>query len=375
MNKKVREYYMCLLGMFGEIVSLHASEHAPAAKTTAGDELRLMMKDKLIRYHKHSDRKRTFRISDPAGFEYIKNIDTRLHEHAEMIVGTDVRYTGSRDYRLKKRKESVLMFNLLSAGLAVDGARLNGEKELIFESPSLISAAEIIKAAPSGKAFFLSGPLLKRDKSTTHQRREMSISTGTLFSRGGIYTTYSITTSRFRWYQEAERISAESVARLYEDSLDLERRSDGRNRAIFFTEDKEIAGEMIEQSGYAGRKMDPLGIFRLTYLVPLEDKDFAMDVAKMLTIPDWRVKTDKILGLAPSGKHDGIAEDGKKIYNLLCCNLAKLHEVEGEIKRGVCRVVIHDWQKEVFDKLYATEIDAIVLEPKHFKGLLLSISE
>lgn len=375
MNKKVRRYYMCLLGMFGEILSLHASEHAPAAPTTAGDELRLMMKDGLIRYHKHQDKKRTFRISDPAGFAYIEQIDKRLFEHAEMIVGKTVRYTGSKDYRLKKRKEAILMNMLLSSGVIVDGARMGKDKEISFISPSLVDAKEIIRSTPEDEPFFLSGPLLKRRTDTQHKRREMSISTGTLFSKGGIYTTYSISTARFRWFQDAERVSADSIVRLYEEAKDIERRMDGRQRAILYTETSDIAGELIEMTGFAGKKMDPLSIFRLTYLVPLEDKELAMDITKMLTVPDWRRKTNNILGLSPTGKHDGETAEGKKIHNLLCCNLAKLHEVEGEIKRGRCKVIVHEWQKEVLERLYATEIDAIVLSAKHFKGLLLTISE
>jgi hypothetical protein len=59
-------------------------------------------------------------------------------------------------------------------------------------------------------------------------------------------------------------------------------------------------------------------VFRLSYLVPSADPSFASDVTEMLTIPDWRRKTNEILGITgASKKRDGQTDDGRSIYNLL----------------------------------------------------------
>ena len=363
--------------MFGEIPSLKAAAHAPTAPTTAGNELRLMRSDGLIRYHKHADRVRTFRISDPGGFEAIGEMDARLLRHAELLVGKKgARYPGGKEYRIKKRKEAVLMFDLLSSGYLIDGTYLDEEKHLNIISPDITKAEDIIKSVPEDVPLVLSGLLLKhRGAEVTLNRREMSTCTGAVFSRGGIYVTYCISSARHRWYAVAELTAANEITRLYEDAKGLKRGGDGRRRAIVYADTSEIAAALISTTGKGSQKMDPTTIYKLTYLVPRDDRDFSMDVTRMLTIPDWRIKTDRILGLSPSGKHDGKTEDDRNIYNLLCCNLAKLHEVSGEIRRNKCKLVLHDWQKPILEELYETEIDAISLSPKHFKGLLMTILE
>lgn len=376
-SRKAREYYLSLLGVIGEIPSLKAYAYAPAPPTTAGDELRQMKKDGLIRHHSHADRVRTFRISEPAGYEAIRDIDERLFEHTEILVGKKGgRYPGSKDYRIKKRKEAILMYDMLRSGFTVDGARLDEGLKLEIMTPDMTSAEKIIKSADEKEILFLSGMLLKkRNSAVTLTRREMSTSTGALFSKGGTYITYTIGTSRYRWYMAAEISSANEINRLYQDARGEARQRDGRFRAIVYTDTDRIAYELMKLSASGTHKMDPTSIYKLTYLVPVENRDFAMDVTKMLTIPDWRRKADAVLGLEPSGKKDGETEDGRKIYNLLCCNMAKQKEVSGEISRGKCELVIHDWQKPLLEELYGTEIEATVLTPRHFKGLLAAVEE
>ena len=127
-------------------------------------------------------------------------------------------------------------------------------------------------------------------------------------------------------------------------------------------------------SGKEESRMDPTAIYRLCYVIPTEDESHAMDVAKMLTIPDWRNKINKILGLSssPGNDEDGRTESGKPIYNLLCCNLGRIKEIESRIRRKRCRLIVHDWQKEVLESVYDTGLDAMVLSPSHFRGLLLA---
>lgn len=375
MNVVVRNYYLNILSMCGEIASLRAGAHAPAAPTTAGDELRRMISDGLIRYHRHQDRKRTFRICDPAGFEKVGQIDERLLDHAELLVGKKgARYSGSKAYRLKKRKEAELMFGLANAGIAVDGMRLNKDRSVDILSPSLTQAETIMKSMAQYAPFFISGAVLRhKENASSHLRREMSISTGTLFSAGGIYTTFVISSDRFRWYAASETSSANDIIRTYEDALDIDRRKDGRFRAILYTSTTKVAAELLQIAEKPGHKMNPLGIFKLSYISPLEDKEHAADITRMLTIPDWRRKADRILGCEPDSKYDGETPDGKHIHNLLCCNISKVLDVRPDVKKGRCRLIIHDWQKPILEDIYGTDIDAIILEAKHFRGLLLTM--
>ena len=376
-NKKTREYYLSLLALTGEIISMKAYEHAPTAPTTAGDELRLMKKDRLIRYHSHQDRVRTFRISDPAGFDAIAEIDPRLRDHAEMIVGKKgSRYQGSREYRIKKRKEAVLMQSLLSEGIIVDGVRLEQDKKYSILSSDLRNAEEIIRTAPEDESLFLSGLLLKhRESSVTLSRREMSITTGALFSKGGIYNTYCVGSANFRWFGVAETTAASEIIRLYERAKSVGKNTDRRFRAIIYTDTFTISKELIAGTLDKNKKIDPTAIFRLTYIVPMEDKEHAACVTSMLTVPDWRRKSDEILGLSPTGRYDGKTEDGKPIYNLLCCNLARLCEISTDIKRERCKLILHDWQKKILEEIYEIEIDSTTLTSRHFRGLYLMVQK
>lgn len=377
MSNRSREYYLKLLGLTGEILSVKASTHAPTMQSTAGDELRRMMADDLIRYHRHIDGKRTFRICDPSGFEEIRGIDERFYEHAELLVGKkNARYTGSREYRLKKRKEAVLIKTLADAGFIADGVAITKGRSIYALSPTLINAEEIIRSVPSDSDLFLSGGLLrKRPDIVTHARRELSISAGTLFTHGGVYSTFVINSSKFRWSAAAETAAASDTLRMFEDARNIDRRKDGRFRAILFTDTEKIASEIMRMTLKGNHRMDPTNIFRLSYLVPFSNPDHAMDITRMLAIPDWRKKTDHILGYAPDKRYDGWTDDEKPVHNLLCCNIARIKEAERAIRLGKCRVIIHDWQKPMIENLFETEVEALQLTDKHFKGLLLAVKD
>lgn len=378
MNEKVRNHYMFRLGMSGEILSLKVQDRAPAPPSTAGDELRLMLADNLIRYFRHPDRKRTYRICDPAGFAWIDDMDPRLSEHVEALVGKKgARYPGGKEYRLKKRKEAMLINAFLDAGFNVDGTGLENAEQL-FYSPTLTDATEIIRSAPKKKPLYISGPVLKRKtQDMQHTRREMSIQSGTIFSDTGPICVYIISTPKFRWYAAPETQTAIDIRRMYEDALDIERSRDRRLKAIIFAESQKVAGELLKMSGKEDSRMDPTAIYRLCYVVPAEDESHAMDVAKMLTIPGWRNKANIVLGLSsPSGSDaDGFTDAKKPIYNLLCCNLGRINEIESRIRRRKCRLIVHDWQKEILENVYDTELDAMVLSPSHFRGLVLAVQQ
>ncbi len=375
MNEKVRNHYMFRLGMSGEILSLKVRDRAPAPPSSAGDELRHMLADDLIRYFRHPDRKRTYRICDPAGFDWIDNMDPRLSEHVEVLAGKKgARYPGGKEYRLKKRREAMLINAFLDAGFNVDGAGFEN-KEHLFYSPTLTDATEIIRSAPKRMPLYISGPILKRKtQDMQHTRREMSIQSGTIFSETGPICVYIISTPKFRWYAASETQTAIDIRRMYEDALDIERSRDRRLKAVIFAETGKVAEDLLKMSGKEESRMDPTAIYRLCYVIPTEDESHAMDVAKMLTIPDWRNKINKILGLSssPGNDEDGRTESGKPIYNLLCCNLGRIKEIESRIRRKRCRLIVHDWQKEVLESVYDTGLDAMVLSPSHFRGLLLA---
>ena len=366
--------------MCGEILSLRAATRAPAPPTTAGDELRRMLSDGLIRYHKHSDGKRTFRICDPAGYKALEEIDARLLEHAEALTGKHgARYPGSKTYRLKKRREAALLEMLLDAGIVVDGFRTadDGMIEITPASPALTDPESIIRTMDKDAPLFISGALLRRrDNDIAHTRRETTISAGSLISPGGIYSTFVISTPRFRWYAASETAAANDITRLYEKALSLKRNADGRFRAILYTETTDVAEELMRMTIAGNYKTDPTKIFRLSYIAPLEDPELAVNITKLLTIPDWRARSNKVLGITKSGPgpSDGETKDGKRIYNLLCCNVARVNEIEREVRRKQCRLIIHSWQKPVLERLYETELDATILEPKHFTGLLLAVN-
>ena len=120
--------------------------------------------------------------------------------------------------------------------------------------------------------------------------------------------------------------------------------------------------------------MDPTDIFRLCYMAPMENEEHAADIAKMLTLGSWKSKINHILSLGTpeNGECDGYDPSGKRIHNLLCCNMSRIKELEHEIRQQRCKVVVHDWQRRIMEDVYETELDAIELSPSHFRGLLLA---
>ena len=166
------------------------------------------------------------------------------------------------------------------------------------------------------------------------------------------------------------------IRRMWETVKRTGRKGDKRLKALIYAEGADIISELITLCGNKNSSTNPTSIYRLCYCVPLDDEQHAMDVTKMLAVPDWKYRTNEVLGLVEENKSsDGVTKDGKPIHNLLCCNIGRIQELSNSIKRGKCRLVIHDWQKEMLENLYETELDAMVLSPLHFRGLLIAVTK
>ena len=367
---KIRDYYLKKIGTCGEITALRAARAAPFNEKAASRELKSMIEDDLLHYYRSKDGVRTYRLSDPRGYEELEKISPALLQHAQMLVGEKGRrYPGNAKIRAKKIRDAAVVSMMIDAGLTVDGIDITDDT--VFEKSTEYS--EVIRSRRNGEAFYLSGALLKKPEGEDfHTRRELTTASGLLVSPGGIYQTYAPATEkiRFRPIIDAEIIA--QTKRLCEKHGVLDEDSDTRQKAILYPSRTSVAVE-IQAKQHIQSILNPTSTYKMCYLAPRDQNPG--DITRMLIVNDWFFKANAVLGLSGDSGHDGKAPDGRPIHNLLCCNMGKIEELRYQIENNTAVFVVHDWQKDLIETAYEAEIDAIIMNETQFRGLVKFVEE
>lgn len=378
--RKIRTLFLIRMSMCGEIDSLRAQDKIPGSWQVVRREIRAMIADKVFSYHMYKKEKhRSLRLSAPKGYEEIRVMSPELFEHLEVLVGTTRRYSGSREYRSKKFKEAKLLSAFLDAEYTVDGVHLENHGEFKQLSTSLTNPVEIIRTAELGlRPLYMSGAIARRKlgENQFHERTEISCFSGVVISTAGILPIYLAQSSKMRWHTTAETQTYALLRNMRIKALDLATdNSDMRYKALFLADKMSVLCDIMNATGRNNTHSDITRTFQFCYAVPMSEEKHYTDIARMLSIPDWKRKSNKILGMSETNHADGVTEDGRPIYNLLCGNLSKQHQIRYELEKGTCAVIVHDWQKEAIEKAWNITIDGMVLTEKHFKGLVRMVEE
>lgn len=367
---KIRDYYLIKLGICGELIALRAARPAPFNEKASSRELKSMIEDNTIHYYRAKDGTRVYRLSDPAGYDQITEISPALLRHAEMVVGEKGRrYPGNINIRAKKIRDAAVTSLMVDIGLPVDG--INIYSEMVFDENTKFR--EVIRRAAPGEPFFLTGALLRRpEDGDYHTRRELTTASGVLVSPGGIYQTYTPMSERVRFRPIIDGEITAQIKRLCEEYGVRDEDGDTRLKAILYPAKTAVAVE-IQAKQSVQSVLNPTATYKMCYLVPKDQN--AEDITRMLLIKDWFFKSNAVLGLSEDEESDGKSPDGRPIHNLLCCNMGKIEELRYQIENREAVFVVHEWQKELIEKVYGTEIDAIVLNDTKFRGLLRYVED
>lgn len=367
---KIRDYYLIKLGICGELIALRASRPAPFNEKASSRELKSMVEDNTVHYYRSKDGVRVYRLSDPFGYEQISTISPALLRHTEMVVGEQGRrYPGNVNIRAKKIRDASIVSMMVDVGLPVDGISI--DQEVFFRDST--NFREVIRRARPGEPLFLTGALLRRPEGEDyHTRRELTTASGVLISPGGIYQTYAPMSDKIRFRPIIDSEIVAQVKRLSEEYGIRAEDGDSRLRAIMYPAKTSIATE-IQAKQSVQSVLNPTATYKMCYLAPKDQN--AEDITKMLMIKDWFFKSNSVLGLSDSGSGDGKSPDGRPIHNLLCCNMGKIEELRYQIENRTAVFVVHDWQKDLIEKVYESEIDAIVLNEVKFRGLVRYVED
>lgn len=367
---KIRDYFLIKLAVCGELVALRAARPAPFNEKAASRELKAMVEDNTVHYYAPKKGPRVYRLSDPAGYDQIESISPALLRHAEMMTGEKGRrYPGNINIRAKKIRDASVTSMMSDIGFPVDGIRL--DEEGVFQES--IKFREVLRRAVPGEPLFLTGALLRRpEEGDFHTRRELTTASGVLISTGGIYQTYAPLSDKVRFRPIIDSEITAQVKRLCEEYGVRSEDGDSRLRAIFYPAKTSVAAE-IQAKQRVQSVLNPTATYKMCYLAPKDQN--AEDITEMLSVKDWFFKSNAVLGLSEDGRSDGKSPDGRPIHNLLCCNMGKIEELRYQIENNEAVFVVHDWQKDLIEKVYESEIDAIVLNDTRFRGLVRYVQD
>lgn len=287
-----------------------------------------------------------------------------------MVVGEQGRrYPGNVKIRSKKVRDASVVGMMVDLGLTVDG--INIVAPSIYEKNT--DYKSVLSNSAPGRPFYLSGALLRQpEDGDFHTRRELTTASGLLISPGGIYMTYAPVSSQVRFRPIIDTEIITQTKRLCEEYRVRAEDGDSRQRAILYPNKTSVAIE-IQGKQSSQNMLNPTATYKMCYLVPRDQN--AEDITRMLMIRDWFFKSNKVLKLTEDDASDGKAPDGRPIHNLLCCNMGKTEELRYQIENKTAVFVVHDWQKELIEAVYETEIDAITVNEAQFKGLLSYVQD
>lgn len=412
-----REYLLLKLAVCGELACTGIGDNTPYSKSYVLKEISKMRKENLIHDHKYKDRKRYYRLKDPAGTEALCLCHPDALLHLDVMVGEQgKRYKGSQGHRIKMRR----MFDLCSfyndMGIAVDRMKIVRDtvefgkpmdRDLRRCSDSIFTAdgklkkmQDILGMISPDETVFLSRRLIRKlsDKYSFKGRYEMFRAVGLLIHQKQLYEIYYFMSAEERWTADTERALVNATTLHVEQNLYAFASNKERilqSKAIIYLPDVQSV-EMIvpkkeknnaqrirekrkesENTAEPVEGIDPLDVYNIAYAVPLSEN--AEDITQMLLVDGWHSKVCDAIPVKVRARNGELEfgwmneEKTEAVYNLLCCNIGYMRQIAPRIKSSSVRsiVIIHDWQESLARTLYGEKVITIDVDTEMFKALLV----
>ena len=147
---------------------------------------------------------------------------------------------------------------------------------------------------------------------------------------------------------------------------------------LYFPSEAVFRKFMLTLKSKRENRIEPDAVYSLSYGIYLSGN--AGDVTKMLLVPDWKKKIDIFLSkimdatIVKGEKHDLISPSGVTVYNLLCCNIARVKKLRGLITKHESIVVIHPWMRNMIEEMYEGKPEILEIYDDTFKMMLTALT-
>ena len=411
-----REYLLLKLAICGELACTGIGDNAPYSKSYVLKEIAKMRNENIIHDHRYKDRKRYYRLKDPAGTEALSRCHPDALSHLDVMVGEQgKRYKGSQDHRIKMRRMYDICTFYNDMGIAVDRMKIVRDsvgfgtplaRDMSRSNDSVFTAEgelkkmqDILGMISPDEMVFLSRRLIRKlsDKYSFKGRYEMFRAVGILVHQKQLYEIYYFMSAEERWTADTERALVNATTLHAEQNLSAFAAGKDRmlqSKAIIYLPDVQSV-EMIvpkkergnaqrirekkkenESSAEPVEVIDPLDVYNIAYAVPLSEN--AEDITRMLLIDGWRNKVCDAIPVKVRASNNELEfgwmdeQRTEAVYNLLCCNVGYMRQIAPRINSSnvKSKVIIHDWQEELVRMLYGENVITIDVDAKMFKALL-----
>ena len=375
------EYVAVCTGLCGEVEPERLGPRAPVSRISLYRAIRNLRDAHVLLKHKYEDGRTFLRLSSLGSPGYLDSISPAVTANARKVVREDIKYSGSRDVRLRERATYEFYFSCFDKGIAINGITVeHRRRELNSKVPA---------PATSGASIFLDDgtplPLeaiaktIGKDYTGLFTKKIMknleedglskagtrnSRTAGTLFLSGQpyqVYPVYSATGSA--WKPEAELNITNYI------SGTLERNSpyfSGKNavisnKCLLLLPNKEEASAFLTINDKNVR-IDPCAMYEQSYVRPA----FSLEEAflKLYGTPEWERKmTEVFFPCSPAhGIEDAYLEDGTEVYNFVGCNINRIRETFPRINGADIKTVIlaETWMTESLHEIFTKENVEIV---------------
>ena len=394
-TENTEEYVVSRLCLCGEIEQSALLTSSPAAPGTVYRVIKDLRKKRVIIKHRYEDGRTFLRLSSQST-QYIDSLSPALLANAMHIVNTDLKYSGSKQVRMRERANSEFYSACVDHGIRINSLLCIHEQkdnftceraersrgESIFCNDRYpLPFEKIAESLGDHYTGLFTKRIIKKktDEGITHEGSRTSRITGTLFLTGQVYQTYALLDpERSSWKPEAEFTAANYISGTIERNCPYYNNKGVRvdNKAILLFPSAASAEKMVSLYAEKVLRIDPCRLYEESYVIPSYKMD--LSVIKLLSRPGWKTEIADIL--FPEGRHDGVAdvntEDGKEVYNLIGCELNRIRTIMPRILNIEKPIVLltEEWMSESIRKVFGKDnIEIVSFSPDDIAVIAESI--
>lgn len=373
----IKEYIGINLALCGEIDKNVLAPRAPFSLRSIDRAIKALREERVLRKHKYDDGRTFLRLSTVNGLDYLASLSPALKINAEIVVGDNGKYSGTKLLRLRERtcyelysamvKENIpINYIEIKQGIPNTEKPASNECEIISNNGTPNPLDKIMADVKLPEKIYLTRRLVKPrlEASSAKDGSRGSRIAGTLILNKQVYQTYSLAkVEGSMWKPDSEHAAAsyiagciEKAARFKEDNLSIE------PKTIIFCQGREEAVKLIN----GDTRIDPCKIYNQSYVMP--EIDISDTMLKLLSVPEWEERIVKVLfpDAEKKGIEDGQLKDGTEIYNFAGANLNKIRYAYTRIHNidKPVLLLVQAWEKDVIEQIFNQKnVEIAEIEP------------
>jgi len=375
------EYVAVCTGLCGEVEPERLASPAPVTKISLYRAIRNLRDARILLKHRYEDGRTFLRLSSVGSPGYLDSITPAVTANARKVVREDIRYSGSKDVRLRERVSYEFYFACFKNGISINDITVEHRKRELntaFTSPAVVGESiflddgtplpleAIAKTISRNYTGLFTKRVMKNleEDGLSKAGTRNSRSAGTLFLSGQPYQVYPISSaSGSSWKPEAElNITNYITGTIERNSPYLSgKNAVVRNKCLILLPNREEAAAFLSFDDKSIR-INPCVMYEQSFIRPALEAETPF--VKLLGVSGWEAKMADMLfpGAHVEGMEDAKLDDGTEVYNFVGCNINRIRETFPRINGAGIKTVIlsESWMAGPLHELFGKDSVEIV---------------